>query len=134
MPSRATGTFAVKLAPLAPYNDAKEAMLGRLSIDKEFSGELSGTSKGEMLSAGTAVKGSAVYVAVEHVTATLAGRRGTFVLHHRGIMDRGTPQLTISVVPDSGTGELEGLAGSMSIDVAAGQHAYSFDYALPDRA
>ncbi len=129
MPS-ASGTFDVQLHPLPMEELPAEAMLGRMSIDKKFHGDLAGTTKGQMMTAGTSVSGSAVYVAVERVTATLAGRRGTFALHHTGVMRRGTPALTIHVVPDSGTGELAGLSGSMNIEVKDGQHLYTFDYTM----
>jgi hypothetical protein len=131
MTHRATGTFEVKLKPLAAYDDSEGTMAGRMSIDKEFHGDLEGTSKGEMLMTGTATKGSAGYVAIETVKGTLAGRKGTFVLQHNGIMNRNTPTLAITVVPDSGTGELAGLSGTMSIDIADGKHSYTFDYTLP---
>lgn len=123
----ASGTFEVKLAPQA--TDAEG--LGRMSLDKQFHGDLEATSKGEMLSAMTAVQGSAGYVAIEKVTGTLKGRTGTFVLQHTGLMNRGTPQLTITVVPDSGTGQLEGLTGTMAIQIEGGKHSYTFDYTLP---
>ncbi|PYR90434.1 MAG: DUF3224 domain-containing protein [Acidobacteria bacterium] len=109
-----------------------EEGLARMSIDKRFHGDLEATSTGEMLSAGTSVKGSAGYVAIERVTGTLAGRSGTFVLQHTGTMNRGTPDLTITVVPDSGTGDLTGLAGRMSINIDEGKHSYGFDYTLGD--
>ena len=131
MTTHASGTFEVKISPLQPYNTAEGAMLGRLSIDKEFAGDLEATSKGEMLSAGTSVKNSAGYVAIEHVTGTLNGRTGTFVLQHNGTMTRGTGELTVTVVPDSGTGQLEGLTGSLKIIIAGGKHSYEFDYTLP---
>lgn len=130
MPTRATGTFEVKLNPQPAYNTDEDARLGRLSIDKHFQGDLEATSKGEMLTAGTGVKNSAGYVAVERVTGTLAGRSGTFVLQHSGTMDRGAPGLTIHVVPDSGTGQLAGLTGTMAIEIAGGKHSYIFQYAL----
>jgi len=101
-----------------------------MSIDKQFHGDLEGTSKGEMLTAGTGVKGSAGYVAIERVSGTLNGRSGTFVLQHSGTMTHGEPHLTITVVPDSGTGELAGLAGTMSILIAGGNHSYDFEYTL----
>jgi hypothetical protein len=101
-----------------------------MSIDKQFHGDLEATSKGEMLSAGTGVTGSAGYVAIERVSGTLHGRAGAFVLQHSGIMTRGEPQLTVTVVPDSGTGELVGLAGEMAILIADGKHSYEFDYTL----
>ena len=128
MPSRAHGTFNVKLNPL-PMGEGSP--LARMSIDKEFQGDLAATSKGEMLTIGTTTKGSAVYVAIEHVTGTLAGKRGSFSLHHTGIMNRGTPSLTINVVPDSGTDELVGLSGTLGITIDGGQHSYDFDYDLP---
>ena len=131
MTARATGTFEVKLTP-QPSGDAGDgASLGRMAIDKQFRGDLEGTSVGEMLSALTHVKGSAGYVAIERVTGTLQGRRGTFVLQHSGTMTRGAPQLVITVVPDSATGALTGLAGTMTIDIANGAHSYAFDYSLP---
>jgi len=130
MTMRAAGTFEVKLGPLEGY----EPTLGRMSIDKRFSGDLQGTSRGEMLSMRSAVQGSAGYVALERVTGTLHGRGGTFVLQHFGVMDRGAPSLTVSVVPDSGTGDLEGLAGTMNIIIAGGTHSYQFDYTLGEDA
>ena len=126
----ARGPFDVKLEPLQPYAAAESEMLGRRSIDKRFHGDLEATSKGEMLSAGTRTKGSAGYVAIERVTGTLHGRRGSFVLQHDGTMTRGAPELTVRVVPDSGTGELGGLAGSMRIIVEPGKHSYEIDYTL----
>ena len=128
--STARGTFDVTLSPLPTYDTTEGALLGRLSIDKQFQGDLEATSKGEMLSAGTKVKGSAGYVAIERVTRTLHGRSGTFVLQHSGTMTRGAPQLTLTVVPDSGTGELEGLSGSMAIIIEGGKHSYAFQYTI----
>ena len=130
---RATGPFEVKLNPLPAYASSAGSTLGRMSIDKQFLGDLAATSKGEMLMAGTAVKGSAGYVAIECVTGTLAGRSGSFVLQHTGIMNRGAPQLTITVVPDSGTDQLVGLSGTMAIIVDGGKHSYELDYALTDQ-
>jgi hypothetical protein len=135
MTLHARGTFEVQLAPLAPQPLAHaeaDGNLGRLSIDKQFQGDLSGLSQGEMLSARTAVEGSAGYVAIERVTGTLHGRQGSFVLQHAGTMNRGAQQLVISVVPDSGTGELEGLAGTMTLHIADGVHAFDLAYTLPD--
>lgn len=132
MTTRATGPFDVKLSPLPAYNTAPDSMLARLSIDKQFHGDLEATSQGEMLSAATSVKGSAAYVAIERVSGTLASRRGTFVLQHTGTMNRGAPHLAVTVVPDSGTDQLVGLAGNMSIIIASdGKHSYEFDYTLP---
>lgn len=129
---RASGPFEVKLAPQPTAHAAEGSMLGRMSIDKQFRGELEATSQGEMLTAMTGVQGSAGYVAIEQVSGTLHGRRGTFVLQHTGIMDRGAPQLAVTVVPDSGTGELTGLTGKMAILIADGKHSYDFEYTLPD--
>jgi hypothetical protein len=130
MPTHASGPFDVKVIPQAP--DEAGGGLGRMLLDKQFHGDLEATSKGQMLAAGTAVEGSAGYVAMETVSGTLHGRRGTFVLQHSGTMNRGTPQLTITVVPDSGTGELAGLAGTMTIDIAGGKHSYGFEYTLAE--
>ena len=122
----------MKVTPQKPDNaEAEAANLGRMSIDKKFHGDLEGSSKGEMLAAMSEVKGSAGYVAMERVSGTLAGRSGTFVLQHRGIMTRGVPQLSVTVVPDSGTGGLSGLTGSMTIKVEEGRHSYEFEYQLP---
>ncbi len=129
--NRASGPFDVKLAPQPTAHPAEGSMLGRMSIDKQFHGDLEATSQGEMLTAMTGVQGSAGYVAVEQVSGTLHGRRGTFVLQHTGIMDRGAPQLTVTVVPDSGTGELVGLTGKMAILITDGKHSYDFEYTLP---
>lgn len=126
---RASGSFDVKLTALDTYN-SDDALLGRMSIDKHFHGDLEATSKGEMLSASSPVQGSAGYVAIEKVAGILAGRAGTFVLQHSATMTRGTPQLSITVVPDSGTGELSGMSGSMSVGVEDGNHIYGFDYSI----
>jgi len=128
----AKGTFEVKLIPLATEDGAEGVTLSRMSIDKQFSGDLQGTSKGEMLSAVTSVQGSAGYVAIERVSGTIEGRSGTFVLQHNGVMNRSTPELRIIVVPDSGTGGLKGLAGSMTIKIDGGKHFYEFGYFLPE--
>ncbi|MFZ6731930.1 DUF3224 domain-containing protein [Undibacterium sp. Ji42W] len=128
---KVNGTFDVKLNPQAAAPGIESAKLGRMTIDKQFHGELEAHSLGEMMSAMAEVKGSAGYVAIERVTGTLAGKKGSFVLMHTGIMNRGQPQLTIQVVPDSGTDELTGISGSMGIDIKEGQHFYSFEYSLP---
>jgi Protein of unknown function (DUF3224) len=131
MTHHATGPFSVKLTPQP--SEAESAAVGRMTIDKHFQGELEATSKGQMLSAMTSTKGSAGYVAVEIVTGTLGGRTGTFVLQHSGTMNRGQPQLSVSVVPDSGTGDLTGLSGSMNIRIEpGGKHFYDFDYDLAE--
>ena len=127
----ARGPFEVTLSPQPLSYKTEDAMLARMSIDKQFHGDLEGTSAGEMLSAGTVTKGSAGYVAIERVSGTLAGRKGTFVLQHSATMNRGVPSLSITVVPDSGTGELAGLSGTMMIVIEDGKHSYDFDYTLP---
>jgi hypothetical protein len=133
MPSHATGSFEVNLLPHPLANADAGPLMGRLAINKTFGGDLQATSKGEMLSAGTAVKGSAGYVAMECVTGTLHGKSGSFVLQHSGTLNRGAPQLTVSVVPDSGTDELAGLSGTLSIQIADGKHSYAMDYEISPR-
>jgi hypothetical protein len=127
---RASGTFDVTLDRPPPYDSADGVELGRTTIDKRFQGDLVATSKVEMLSAGTPVKGSAGYVAIERVVGALKDRRGSFVLQHSGTMNRGQPSLAISVVPDSGTGALAGIAGHMTVDIVDGKHFFTFDYTL----
>jgi hypothetical protein len=127
----AKGTFVVKVLPLTFEGQTDGTKLGRMSIDKEISGDLIATTKGQMLSAGTDVKGSAGYVAIEHVEGTLNGRKGSFVLQHTGTMNKGAPSLSITVVPDSGTGDLVGLSGDLQIIHAEGKHSYVFEYSLP---
>ncbi len=128
MTKQATGTFEVTMQPLSEA----EAMPGRMSLDKHFHGDLEAVGKGEMLTALTAVDGSAGYVAIERVTGTLDGRRGSFVFQHSGIMQRGEQQLSITVVPDSGTEQLTGVSGNFTLDIVEGQHLYTFDYELPE--
>jgi hypothetical protein len=127
----AKGTFEVTLKPAALVDPEAGPKLGRMSFNKQFVGDLVGTSSGEMLSAQTDVKGSAGYVAIERVTGTLAGRKGSFVFQHSAVMDQGNPQSTIVVVPDSGTEELAGIKGSFRIDMKDGKHFYEFEYMLP---
>ena len=128
---KATGTFDVVLNPLSPYAQGEGGIsLGRMSIDKVFHGGLDATSKGEMLNAMTSVQGSAGYVAIEQVTGSLAGKKGSFVLQHFGTVNKGNSQLVLEVVPDSGTGELEGLSGKMTINIEDGAHFYEFEYEL----
>jgi hypothetical protein len=126
----ASGTFDVKLNSQTPENGVGDPTIGRMSIDKLFHGDLQGTSKGQMLAVGTDVKGSAGYVAMERVTGTLQGYTGSFALQHSGTLTRGAPQLAVSVVPDSGTGQLVGLSGKMMIDIVDGKHFYKFEYTL----
>jgi hypothetical protein len=128
--SVARGPFDVKVTP-APLHDAgQHPTLARMTLDKRFHGDLDAVSHGEMLSAGSAVKGSAGYVAIERVDGTLSGRRGSFALQHFGTMTRGVPSLTVTVVPDSGTNELAGLAGHMQIIISGKDHAYEFSYEI----
>lgn len=124
---RAAGRFDVTPTPQAPGGTP----FARTVIAKRFHGDLDATGEVEMLSARTAVAGSAAYVALERVEGTLCGRSGSFLLQHTGTMDRGRPSLAISVVPDSGTGGLEGLAGSMTIEITGGEHRYRFAGTLP---
>jgi hypothetical protein len=132
MTARATGTFEVKLTPQPADGYADGTSLARLTVDKTFTGALQATSKAQMLSAMGGVKGSAGYVAMERVSGTLAGHRGTFVLQHTGTMNRGAATLNVSVVPDSGTDELSGLAGTMDIKIEGGVHSYELTYVLPE--
>lgn len=130
--THASGTFEVKVTPQAD-DQAAEASLGRMTIDKQYHGDLEGTGKGQMLAFGTGAKGSSgAIVGIEKVSGTLKGRSGTFVLQHSGTMTRGAMQFTVTVVPDSGTGQLTGLAGKMNIIIADGKHSYDFDYTLPE--
>jgi hypothetical protein len=128
--AQATGTFEVKVVPVTLEGIGGDPLMGRMSIDKQFHGDLEATSKGEMLAVRTAVTGSAGYVAMERVTGTLRGKDGSFALQHTGVMTRGAPQLSVIVVPDSGTEELTGIDGRMTIDIVAGEHSYTFDYTL----
>ena len=130
MTTHAKGDFDVKLVPVPLADNVAPAILGKFTIDKQFHGDLIATSKGEMLAAGTDTKGSAGYVALERVAGTLHGRKGTFYLQHNGIMTRGQGQLAVVVVPDSGTGELAGLTGTMEIKIEGGKHFYDFAYTL----
>jgi hypothetical protein len=134
MTQSAKGTFDVQLTPAPAANDA--CPIGRMVIVKQFHGDLEGSSLGEMLAFRTPVPGSAGYVAMEQVQARLAGREGSFVLMHTGEMNRGQPRLVVQVVPDSGTGGLEGISGTLTIDIREGKHFYEFAYELaaPSRA
>jgi hypothetical protein len=127
-----SGAFDVDLQPLDPYAASSEGVtLARMSIDKTFHGDLDAKSQGEMLSATTPVQGSAGYVAIEQVGGTLQGKAGTFVLQHFGMMHKGESRLLLEVIPGSGTGELEGLTGTMAIQMKDGGHGYEFEYTLP---
>ena len=129
MSEMAKGTFEVKVTPVAPdAND--DSGIGRLTIDKKFSGDLEGTSRGQMLGFRSAKEGSGGYVAQEKVTAKLGGRSGSFVLQHIGTMTGSAPEMSVTVVPDSGTGELTGISGTMTIIIAGGKHSYKFAYVI----
>ena len=128
---RASGTFEVKLSPLETYTQSPGAQIGRMSIDKSFAGDLVGTSQGEMLTGGSPAEGSAGYVAFERVTGALQGLSGSFLLQHSATMTPESQEATVTVVPASGTGELEGIAGTLVIEITDGQHFYHFDYTLP---
>lgn len=131
MTHHASGPFDVKMIP---QQDTIGDGLTRMLIDKLYHGNLEASAKGEMLTGGMSANHSGAYVAMEKVTGTLQGKTGTFALHHTGIMDRGTPELTILVAPDSGTGQLAGIAGKMTINIAAdGKHSYDFEYTLPSQ-
>jgi len=128
MPQHATGPFDVKMTP---QDDKLNDGISRMLIDKQYHGDLEGTSKGQMLAAGSA-KSSGVYVAIETFTGTLHGKTGSFSLHHTGLMTKSSPSLSINVVPDSGTGQLAGISGKMTINIAPdGKHSYDFEYTFP---
>jgi hypothetical protein len=129
MPQIAKGTFEVKVTPAS--DEKGDPNLGRFTMDKEYRGDLEGIGKGQMLTAGTAVKGSGAYVAIEKVTGSLRGRTGSFVLQHMGTMTQGLPQMSVAIVPDSGMEELAGIIGKMNIIIADGKHSYELTYALP---
>jgi hypothetical protein len=130
MTDRARGRFEVKLSPQAADETQADSAISRMLLDKQFHGDLEAVSKGQMLGVRTAVEGSAGYVAMEQVAGTLVGRNGTFILQHTGTMTRGALTLSVTVVPDSGTGELTGLAGKMEINITDGKHSYDFEYTL----
>lgn len=127
MANNAKGTFEVKLTP---EESGEGSVVGRMTIAKGFSGDIVGTSEGLMVMTGTAVQGSAGYVALEKVTGSVNGRSGTFYLQHSGLMRRGEGQLNIVVVPDSGTDELTGLDGKFGLTITEGKHFYDFEYTL----
>jgi Protein of unknown function (DUF3224) len=130
MTQHAAGSFEVTMKPLSSPDDPPGAFPGRMALDKQFSGDLVAVGQGQMLTAMTPTQGSAAYVAIERVTGTLHGRAGSFVLQHSGTMNRGVPQLSVTVVPDSGTDALAGISGRLTIRIADGKHFYEFDYSL----
>ncbi len=128
----AKGTFDVNILPIEPYNTDASSKLGRMSLDKQYHGDLAGSSKGEMLSAMGEVQGSGAAVAVERVTGTLAGRTGSFSLYHIGVMVGGTPQYwRVNIAPDSGTDSLQGIKGELKIIIEGKAHSYELEYELP---
>ena len=127
MTTHARGTFDVKVIP-QPADDSAGGPFSRLFLDKQFHGDLEAGSKGQMLGAGTAIEGSAGYVALELVTGTLNGKRGSFILQHNGTMRKNVPTMVVTVVPDSGTDQLIGLAGKMTIVIEGGKHSYDLEY------
>ena len=127
----AAGPFDVKVAHQDDNSD--DPLLARMTLDKQYHGDLEASGKGQMLTAGTSVKGSGAYVAIEKVSGILKGRSGTFVLQHNGTMTQNKPQLTITIVPDSGTGQLAGISGKMTIIITPdGKHSYGLEYTLPN--
>ena len=132
MAQQVKGEFEVKRSPEDPCDMGDGVVAGHFRFDKRFHGALDAVSVVNMLAVGTAVPGSAGYVAVERLSGSLQGRAGTFFLQHSGIMDRGTPSLSLQVVPDSGTDELTGLSGRMAIDIVDGKHYYTFDCSLDE--
>ena len=131
MPRTAHGIFEAKTAPLPTDEAIAATSIGRYSLDKIYRGELEGASAGEMLGAGNPASGTAGYVAIEQFTGTLHGKTGSFALQHFGAMHAGAFDLNVRVVPGSGIGELEGIAGTLTIIIAAGKHSYSLEYTLP---
>jgi hypothetical protein len=132
MANHAEGTFEIKMSPQPAQDGVGDPTVGRMAIDKHFHGDLEGYGKGQMLAVGTAVDGSAGYVAMERVTGAVHGRHGSFALQHTGTMNRGAPQLSVTIVPDSGTEALSGIAGKLDIAITNGVHSYRLEYSLPD--
>lgn len=131
MQATAKGSFTVQLQPTGEPDVDDRISLARMLLDKRFDGDLVGTGRGQMLTAMTPVEGSAGYVAMERVTGTLHGRAGGFVFQHAGTMARGAQSLSITVVPDSGTGALTGISGTFKLQIRDGKHFYEFSYELP---
>ena len=127
-----TGQFDVTIHPETLSDTAAQSGLGRLSLDKRYHGALDASAQGEMLSVRAGVAGSAGYVALEQVEGSLDGRHGSFYLQHSGSMTRGVPSLSVTVVPDTGTGQLQGLSGSLAIRIEEGRHYYDFSYDISE--
>jgi hypothetical protein len=132
MTRHAIGTFEVKMQPQGEGDVAEGSSLGRMSLDKRYSGDLEAGGRGEMLAVRSDVPTSAAYVAIERVSGSLQGREGSFALVHKGVMTREAQRLVIEVVPDTGTGQLKGLTGTLGIRIEDGRHYYDFEYSLPD--
>ena len=131
MKRQTSGTFEVKLSPQAAEEGVGDPTVARMGLHKQFHGDLQAIARGQMLATMTDVEGSAGYVALDRVTGSLHGRNGSFSLQHSGTMNRGSPQLSISIVPDSGTGDLTGITGTLGIRIEQGQHFYDLEYELP---
>jgi hypothetical protein len=129
--AKASGSFAVTITPQPAEDGIGDPGIGRMALYKRFEGALQGEARGQMLAMRTAVDGSAVYVALDRVEGELDGRRGGFSLHHRGVMERGSPSLEVSIVPDSGSGELQGISGTLAIRIEGKEHYYDLEYELP---
>jgi Protein of unknown function (DUF3224) len=127
--NHAKGEFEVKMAPVSGADET----LMRMSIDKKFHGDLEASSIGQMMAGGNEANGARVYVALETVTGTLGGKLGSFILAHRGTMTSSAHELSVIVVPDSGTGELKGISGTLDIEITGGKHFYTMDYTLPEK-
>ena len=131
MTQHARGTFEVQIAPMPADAYADGATMGRMSIDKQLTGDLVATGKGHMITGMGGERGSAAYSAIERISGTLAGRTGTFMLQHTGVMNRGAQQLSITIIPDSGTGELAGISGVFHLTIEGKVHSYDLEYTLP---
>ena len=127
----ARGPMEVNMQPEPPFLEQDGLTLNRNAVTKTFHGDMAGTSEAQMIAAFTATPGSAGYVAIEHFTGSVGGKSGSFVMQHSGTMNRGDARLTVSIVPDSGSGDLAGISGTMEIDNADGQHSYVLDYDIP---
>jgi hypothetical protein len=132
MHATAGGSFTVQLKPVGEPDGVDGVSLGRMSLDKQFEGDLVGIGNGQMLTALTPVKGSAGYVAIERFTGSLHGRSGSFVFQHTGTMNQGAQSLSITVVPDSGTGALTGISGTFTLQIVGDRHLYEFAYELAE--
>lgn len=131
MPKTAKGPFEVQMKPASEWPLEDGNSVRRVTLEKQYRGDLEATGQGELLMAGAPVEGSAAYVGIEHVNGSLNGQAGTFVLAHRGVMQPGEQNLDITVVPGSGTGALVGIAGRVGIDIAEnGDHSYTFEFTL----